>query len=136
MPEDPQKAPLDCVCVADGPLPESYCQEDYPGNLVIVTMQSDLESLALLLNHINFVLAGDFRFYRGLERVNDAQGCDLAQGSHWDHRDTARLSRPSSCAIPQPAGCSPRSYTRRSPAGARLAEYDHRNKKQQGCQKF
>ena len=62
MPEDPQKVPRDCICVADEPLPESSDQEECPGNLVIVTMQSDLESLALLLNHINFVLAGDFVF--------------------------------------------------------------------------
>ncbi len=78
LPEDPQKAPHDCICIADAPLPKSYTRESYPGNLLVIDAAADVENLMLLLNHINFVLADDFRYYRGLDRINNAAGCDMA----------------------------------------------------------
>ncbi len=69
LPEDPVKAPHDCVCVADVPLPETYTPEIVPGNLLVLESCEKTSDLSLLLNHINFVLADDFRYYRGLERI-------------------------------------------------------------------
>lgn len=70
LPEDPARAPHDCVCVADAPLPKAYLEQTVPGNLIVLAKTERTQDLSILQNHISFVLADDYRFFRGLEAIS------------------------------------------------------------------
>lgn len=81
LPQDPARAPYNCICIQDRPLPPGYTAERLTGNLIVVEMEPTDENLLLLQNHVAFILSEDFRLYRGLERIAAAErtGCSLRQ---------------------------------------------------------
>ena len=81
LPKNPERAPYNCICLQDEPLPPGYTAERLAGNLIVIEMEPTIENLLLLQNHMAFVLAEDFRHYRGLNRIAAAErsGCSLRQ---------------------------------------------------------
>ncbi len=75
LPDDPARAPHDCVCIADIPLPAAYETGDLPVNLVMFAFQPvfDAPPLALLFNCVSFILADDTRYYHGFETIKRAE---------------------------------------------------------------
>ncbi len=81
LPARPEEAPHDCVCIADVALPPAYDRNDLPVNLILVSCDLDdvHRKLLLLLNHLNFLLSDDARYYYGVEQLTSAEGKDLVQ---------------------------------------------------------
>jgi hypothetical protein len=81
LPEDPARAPHDCLCIYDTPLPKAYTQAPLNCNLIVLHNREAPEALLKTLNHAMFMLSDDVRYYRGLEQIIAAEhsGIDLAE---------------------------------------------------------
>lgn len=81
LPEDPARAPHDCLCIYDAPLPEAYTQAPLNSNLIVLHNGEGPEALLRTLNHAMFLLSDDVRYYRGIEQIIAAEhsGISLAE---------------------------------------------------------